>query len=67
MPMMVKWCHAETKVPPRESDSIVEWPAPPKSLISLVILDERTADYSFYIKNVLSVALKYENEVFGDK
>ena len=35
-----------------------------KGLISLVILDEGTVDHNCYIKNV---ALKYGNEVFGDK
>ena len=33
----------------------------------LVILDKGTVDHSCYIKNVLSVALKYANDVFGNK
>ena len=33
----------------------------------LVILDEGIVDHSYYIKNVLPVALEYKNEVFGDK
>ena len=36
-------------------------------LTLLVILDERTVDHSCYMKNVLPLTLKYENEVFGDK
>ena len=38
-----------------------------KSLTALVTLDKGTVDHSCYIKNVLPIALKYENEVFGDK
>ena len=38
-----------------------------KDIVFLVNLDERTVDYSCYINNVLSVALKYGNEVFGAK
>ena len=38
-----------------------------KDLTLLLILDEGTVDYSCYMKNVLPVTLKYENEVFGDK
>ena len=38
-----------------------------KGLTPLVILDEGTVDYSCYIKNVLSVALKCGDEVFYDK
>ena len=37
-----------------------------KGFTSLVILNEGTVDHSCYIKNVLFVALKYRNEVFGD-
>ena len=37
-----------------------------KGLIPLVILDEETVDHGCYIKTVLCVALKYENEVFDD-
>ena len=40
---------------------------PPTNLTPLVILDEGTVDHSCYIKNVLSVALKDENEVVDDK
>ena len=32
----------------------------------LLILDEGIADHSYYIKNILSVALEYANEVYGD-
>ena len=38
-----------------------------KSLTPLLILDEGTIDHSCYMKNVLPIALKYGNEVFGDK
>ena len=38
-----------------------------KGLTPLLILDENTVDHSCYIKNVLAVAFKYGNEVFGDK
>ena len=41
--------------------------APPANHTSLVILDEGTVDHSCYIEKVLPVALKYGNEVFGDK
>ena len=37
-----------------------------RSITPSVILDEGTVDHSCYIKNVLPIALKYENEVFGD-
>ena len=33
----------------------------------MLILDEGTVDHNCYIKNVLSAALKYGNEVFVDK
>ena len=36
-----------------------------KSITPLVILDEGTVDHIFYVKKVLPVALKYENETFG--
>ena len=52
---------------PRESDDVVECPYSFKSLTLLVISDEGTVDHSCYIKNILLVALKYENEVFDDK
>ena len=32
-----------------------------------MILDEGAANHSCYIKNVLPVALKDENDIFGDK
>jgi hypothetical protein len=32
----------------------------------LVILDEGTVDHAIYIEKVLSVALKYGNQVFGN-
>ena len=59
-----RWCHAETKVTV-ESDGLVE------CLLQVyhtqvLIFDEGTVDHSYYIKNVLLVALKYGNEVFGD-
>ena len=38
-----------------------------KGLTTLLILDEETFDHSCYMKNVLPVALKCGNEVFGDK
>ena len=38
-----------------------------KGLAPLVILAEGTVDHSRYIKNVLLVALTYENEAFNDK
>ena len=37
-----------------------------KRITLLLILDKETVDHSCYIKNVLSVALKYGTEVFGD-
>ena len=37
-----------------------------KGLTALVVLDEGTVDHGCYIKNILFVALKYGNEVFGD-
>ena len=37
------------------------------SLTPLMTLDEGTVDNSCYIRNVLPVALKYGNKVFGDK
>ena len=38
-----------------------------KSLTLLVIMDEGIIDHSYQIKNILPLALKYENEVFGNK
>jgi hypothetical protein len=38
----------------------------PKGLTPLVILDKRTVDHKRYIRDVLSVPVKYENDVFGD-
>ena len=52
---------------PREGDGVVGCPLPFKGLTPLTILDEGTIDHSCYIKNVLSIALRYGNEVFGDK
>ena len=40
---------------------------PLTSLTALLILDEGAVDHSCYIKNILPVALKYVNGVFGDK
>ena len=40
---------------------------PFKNITPLVILDEGTLDRSYYIRNVLPVALKCGNEVSGDK
>ena len=37
-----------------------------KSITLLVILDEGTVDHTVYIEKVLFVALKYENQVFGN-
>ncbi|CAF1927735.1 unnamed protein product [Rotaria magnacalcarata] len=37
-----------------------------KGLTPLIILDEGTADHQRYINEVLPVALKYGNQVFGD-
>ena len=37
-----------------------------KDITPLVILDEETVDHSCYIKNILPIALNYENKVFGD-
>ena len=37
-----------------------------KSITPLVILDDGTVDHDYYIKKVLSVAVKYGNKVFGD-
>ena len=37
-----------------------------KGLTPLVILDKGTVDHVLYIKEVLPVALKYGNKVFGD-
>jgi hypothetical protein len=36
-----------------------------KGLTPLVILDKRTVDHKRYIRDVLSVHVKYENDVFG--
>ena len=36
-----------------------------KGITPLVILDEGKVDHTVYIKKVLPVALKYENETFG--
>ena len=55
------------KSPTRESDGVLECLYSSKGLTLLVILDERTIDRGCYIKNLLPVALKYENEVFGDR
>ena len=38
-----------------------------KGITPLVILDDGTVDRDYYIKKVLSVALKYWNKVFGDE
>ena len=38
-----------------------------KDITPLVILDEGTVDHSCYMKNVLPLALKYGNEIFGDR
>ena len=38
-----------------------------KGITPLVILDEGTVNHSCYIKHILPLALKYGNEVFGDK
>ena len=48
---------------PRESDGVDERPCSSKGLTPLVIVNEGTVGHSCYI---LSVALKYENEVFDD-
>ena len=49
------------KSSPRESDGVVTCP---KSLTSLMILNETIVDHSYcYMKNILDVALKYENQV----
>ena len=37
-----------------------------KDITPLVILDDGTVDYDYYIKKVLLLALKYGNKVFGD-
>ena len=52
-----RWYHVER----RESEMFAL-----DSFTSLVILDKGTVDHSRYIKDVLPVALKYENEVFGN-
>ena len=64
---MKKVVSCRTKSSPRESDGVVGCPCSSKGLTPLMILDEGTVDHSCYIKNVLSVALKHGNEVFGDK
>ena len=56
-----------TKSSPRESDGVVGCPYSSKGLTFLVILNKETVDHSCYIKNVLPVALKYGDEVSGDK
>ena len=38
-----------------------------QGLTSLMIFDEETVDHSCHMKNVLSAALEYGDEVFGDK
>ena len=65
--MRVRWCNAETKVPPRESDGVVGYLCSSRGLTALVILNEGTVGHSRYIENVLLADLKYGNEVFGDK
>ena len=52
---------------PRESGGVVGCSCSSKGLTPLVILNEETVDYRCYIKNTISVALKYGNEVFGDR
>ena len=52
---------------PRKSDGVVGCLLSFKDLTPLATLDEETIDHSCYIKNVLSAALRYGNEVFGDK
>ena len=37
-----------------------------KSISPLVIFEEGTVDHARYIKEALSIALKYENKVFGN-
>ena len=66
MPMRMRWCHSETKV---RREKVMVWLGAysSKDLTSLLILDEGTVDHSYCIKNLLSVALKYGNEGFGDK
>ena len=49
------------------NDGVVGCPCSSKDLTPLAILDEGTAGHSCYINNVLPVALKYGNEVSGDK
>ena len=49
---------------PRESHGVIGCPGASKGLTPL---DEGTVDHSCYIKNVLPIALKYGNEVFGNK
>ena len=66
MLVRVRWCHADTKVC-REKVMVWSDACSSKSLTLLVILDEGTVDHSRYTKNVLPVALKSTNEVFGDK
>ena len=63
--MRMRWYHAVTNV---RRQKVMVWLGACSSLdlTPLVMLDEGTVDYSCYIKNVLSVALKYWNEVFGD-
>ena len=66
MPTRVRWCHAEIKSSPRESDDVVGCPCSSKGLTPLVLSDESTVDHSCYIKKVFAAALKYGDEVFGD-
>ena len=63
--MRVRWCHAETRIPREKVMVWLDALAPSKISTLLVILDEATADHSYYIKNVLPSTLKYGNEGFG--
>ena len=51
---------------PREKVMVWSGDYSSKDVTSVVILDEGTIDHTCYIKEVLPVALKYGNEVFGD-
>ena len=62
---MVVSCRYKSSL--RESDGVVGCPCSSKDLTSSVISDEETVDHSCHIKNVVPVALKDGNEVFGDK
>ena len=50
---------------PRENDDCLG-SCSSKDPTPLLILNEGTIDHSCYMKNVLLVALKYGNEIFGD-